>query len=331
MAKVIGIDLGTANVLIYIKDQGIVLNEPSVVAIERETKKVVATGKEASIMVGRTPGKLKAIKPMKDGVIADSEIAQIMLSEFIKKIKINNIFSKPRILICCPSNITQVEKDTLRETAEEMGARKVYIEEESKVAALGAGLDIYEAKANMIVDIGGGTTDIAILSLGDIVLSDSIKVAGNAFDRDIINAIKEKYKLLIGEKTAENIKISFTNILNPDKKLKLEVRGRNLITGLPDIIEINQLEVKEALQKSIDQITKAITNILEKTPPELSGDIVDTGIVLTGGGSLLTGLSEVLEEELKVPVLIAKDPLTCVAEGTGKLLENSKFKHKSND
>ena len=212
-----------------------------------------------------------------------------------------------------------------------MGARKVYIEEESKVAAIGAGIDINEAKGNMIVDIGGGTTDIAILSLGDIVLSDSIKVAGNTLNKDITNHIKEKYKLLIGEKTAENIKISFANILDPDKKLKLEVRGRNLITGLPDIIEINQLELKEALQKSIDQISKAITNILEKTPPELSGDIVDTGIVLTGGGSLLTGLSEILEEELKVPILVAPDPLTCVAEGTGKLLENNKLISKNNE
>ena len=326
-SKDIGIDLGTANVLIYIKNQGIVLNEPSIVAIEKDTKKVVATGKEASIMLGRTPGKIKAIKPMKDGVIADLEITQIMLSEFIKKIKLNNIFTKPRILICCPSNITQVEKNTLREAAEEMGARKVYIEEESKVAAIGAGLDINEAKANMIVDIGGGTTDIAILSLGDIVLSDSIKIAGNTLDKDIINYIKEKYKLLIGEKTAENIKINFSNILDPDKKIKLEVRGRNLITGLPDIIEINQLETKEALQKSIDQIKKSIVSILEKTPPELSGDIVDKGIVLTGGGSLLTGLSEILEEEIKVPVIIATDPLLCVAEGAGKLLEENNFKN----
>lgn len=325
-SKDIGIDLGTTNVLIYIKNQGIVLNEPSIVAIERDTKKVVATGKEASIMVGRTPGKLKAIKPMKDGVIADAEITQIMLNEFIKKIKVNNLLSKPRIIICCPSNITQVEKNTIKEAAESMGARKVYIEEETKVAAIGAGLDIEEAKANMIVDIGGGTTDIAILSLGDIVLSDSIKTAGNALDKDIINYIKDKYKLLIGEKTAENIKINFANILNPDKKLKLEVRGRNLITGLPDIIEINQAETKEALEKSINQIIKSIISVLEKTPPELSGDIVYTGIVLTGGGSLLSGLSERLEQELKVPILIATDPLTCVAEGAGKLLEENKIK-----
>ena len=324
LAKDIGIDLGTANVLIYIKGQGIVLNEPSIVAIDTETKRVIAVGKEANEMLGRTPGKVKAIKPMKDGVIADFEITEIMLNSFIKKIKAKSLFSRPRILICCPTNITPVEKNAIKEAAERTGARKVYIEEEPKVAAIGAGMDISKPTANMVVDIGGGTTDIAILSLNDIVSSTSIRVAGNVFDQDIIKYIKEKYKLLIGERTAEDIKINFSNINNPDKKEKLEVRGRNLITGLPHTIEITQDETKEALDESVNKIVKATTNVLEQTPPELSGDIVEKGIVLTGGGALLKGLSDLLEKELKVPVLIAESPLTCVVEGTGTLLEDIK-------
>ncbi len=324
ISKDIGIDLGTANVLIFIKGKGIVLNEPSIVAIETETKKVVAVGKEANEMLGRTPGKLKAIKPMKDGVIADFEITEIMLNCFIKKIKAKKLFSRPRILICCPTNITPVERNAIKEAAERTGARRVYIEEEPKVAAIGAGMDISKPTANMVLDIGGGTTDIAVLSLGDIVSSASIKIAGNTFDQDIIKYIKETYHLLIGELTAEDIKINFTNIKDPDKKQKLEVRGRNLLTGLPDTIEINQTETKEALKESIDKIIKETTNVLETTPPELSGDIVDKGIILTGGGALLKGLAEVLEEALKVPVLTAESPLTCVVEGTGVLLENRK-------
>ena len=321
LAKDIGIDLGTANVLIYIKGQGIVLNEPSIVAIEIETKKVIAVGKDANKMVGRTPGKIKAIKPMKDGVIADFELTEIMLNEFLKKAKIKNIISRPRILICCPSNVTPVEKNAIKEAAERTGARKVYIEEEPKVAAIGAGMDVEEASANMVIDIGGGTTDIAILSLNGIVLSSSIRIAGNTFDDDIIKYIKEKYKLLIGEKTAENIKINFANMYNPNKNKKMEVRGRNLITGLPNMIEITQDEIKNALTESTFKIVKSIVNILEQTPPELSSDIVDKGILLTGGGSLLTGLPELLEKQLKVPVLIASSPLTSVAEGTGILLD----------
>ena len=321
LAKDIGIDLGTANVLIYIKGQGIVLNEPSIVAIEIETKKVIAVGKDANKMVGRTPGKIKAIKPMKDGVIADFELTEIMLNEFLKKAKIKKIISRPRILICCPSNVTPVEKNAIKEAAERTGARKVYIEEEPKVAAIGAGMDVEEASANMVIDIGGGTTDIAILSLNGIVLSTSIRIAGNTFDDDIIKYIKEKYKLLIGEKTAENIKINFANVSNPNKNKKMEVRGRNLITGLPNMIEITQDEIKNALTESTFKIVKSIVNILEQTPPELSSDIVDKGILLTGGGSLLTGLPELLEKQLKVPVLIASSPLTSVAEGTGILLD----------
>ena len=321
-AKDIGIDLGTANVLIYIKGQGIVLNEPSIVAIDTDSKSVIAVGTEANEMLGRTPGKVKAIKPMKDGVIADFEITEIMLNSFIKKIKAKKLFSRPRILICCPTNITPVEKNAIKEAAERTGARKVYIEEEPKVAAIGAGMDISKPTANMVIDIGGGTTDIAILSLNDIVSSASVRIAGNVFDQDIIKYIREKYKLLIGERTAEDIKINFANIFDPNKKEKIEVRGRNLITGLPQEIEINQEETKEALTERLEKIIKATTNVLEQTPPELAGDIVEKGIVLTGGGAMLKGLPELLEKELKVPILIAESPLTCVAEGTGTLLDN---------
>lgn len=325
LAKDIGIDLGTANVLIYIKGKGIVLNEPSVVVVDTETKKVIAVGTEANEMLGRTPGKVKAIRPMKDGVIADFELTEIMLNTFIKKIKAKNLFSRPRILICCPTNITPVEKNAIKEAAERTGARKVYIEEEPKVAAVGAGMDISKPAANMVLDIGGGTTDIAILSLNGIVSSTSVRIAGNALDKDIIKYIKEKYKLLIGEKTAEDIKVNFANIYKPSKKEKLEVRGRNLITGLPSSIEITEEETMEALSDSVKAIIKATKNVLEQTPPELSADIVEKGVILTGGGALLKGLVEVFEEELTIPVLIAETPLTCVAEGTGILLDNIKL------
>lgn len=320
----IGIDLGTSNILIYEKRKGIVLNEPCVVAIENRTKKVIAVGKEAYDMVGRTPGKIKAIRPLKNGVIADLEITEIMLNEFIKKIKSKKLFIKPRVLICCPANITPLEKETLKEVAERTGARKVYIEEEAKVAAIGAGLDISKPIANMIVDIGGGTTDIAVLSLDDIVKSSSIKTAGNTLNANIIKYIKEKYKLLIGDLTAEKIKTSFANVYNP-KDITMDVKGRNLITGLPSIIKINQKEIKESLQGSVDKIIKEIISILESTPPELSSDIIDKGIVLTGGTSQLIGLLELIEEKTKIPTLIAASPLTCVAEGTGILLDSLKL------
>lgn len=324
LAKDIGIDLGTANVLIYIKGQGIVLNEPSIVAVETETKKVIAVGESAREMLGRTPGKIKAIKPMKDGVIADFEITEIMLNEFIKKIKARNLFSRPRILICCPTNITQVEKNAIKEAAERTGARRVYIEEEPKVAAIGAGMDISKPEANMVVDIGGGTTDIAILSLNGIVVSSSIKLAGNVFDQDIIRYIRDKYKLLIGEKTAEDIKINFATVYKPSRKQKKEIKGRSLITGLPSIIEITQDETTEALKESTTKIIKETIAVLEQADPELSADIVEKGIVLTGGGALLKGLINLFEQELKVPILIATSPLTCVAEGTGVLLDDIK-------
>ena len=324
LAKDIGIDLGTANVLIYIKGRGIVLNEPSIVVIDTETNKVIAVGEEAREMLGRTPEKVKAVKPMKDGVIADFELTEIMLNYFINKIKARSLFSRPRILICCPTNITPVEKNAIKEAAERTGARKVFIEEEPKVAAIGAGMDISKPSANMVIDIGGGTTDIAILSMNGIVSSASVRIAGNVFDQDIIKYIRGKYKLLIGEKTAEDIKINFANVYKPSKKEKLVVKGRNLITGLPDSIELTQEETKEALEDDLNRIIKSTKNVLEQTPPELSADIVEKGLVLTGGGAKLTGLVDLLEEELTIPILIAETPLTCVAEGTGVLLEDIK-------
>ena len=324
LAKDIGIDLGTANVLIFIKGRGIVLNEPSIVVVDTETKRVIAVGEEVKEMLGRTPGKVKAIKPMKDGVIADFELTEIMLNEFIKKAKARKVITKPRILICCPTNITPVEKNAIKEAAERTGARKVYIEEEPKVAAIGAGMDISKPSANMVLDIGGGTTDIAILSMNGIVSSESIKIAGNQLDQDIIKYIRDKYKLLIGEQTAEDIKINFANVYKPKKSEKIEIKGRDLITGLPKALEISQEETKEALDDSINRMIKSCKNVLEQTPPELSADIVEKGVILTGGGSLLTGLLERLEEELTIPVLIAETPLTCVAEGCGILLENRK-------
>ena len=320
--KDIGIDLGTANVLIYIKGQGIVLNEPSVVAIDADTKRPLAVGSEAHEMLGRTPGKVKAIKPMKDGVIADYDTTEVMLNYFIKKVNGKNILSKPRILICCPSNITTVEKNAIKEAAERTGAKRVYIEEEPKVAAVGVGLDISKPSGSMIIDIGGGTTDVAVLSLGSIVTSSSVKIAGNTFDSEITKYIKNKYKLLIGERTAEDLKKKIGTVTGGNKKEKLEVKGRDMVNGLPHTITITSEEIEEALRESINEIVRTIKQVLEITPPELSADIINKGIVLTGGGSMLDGLDILLKKELKVPVFIAESPLTCVAEGTGKMLEN---------
>ena len=318
----IGIDLGTANVLIYVKGEGIVLNEPTVVAIDADTKQVLATGSKANEMLGRTPGKVKAIKPLKDGVIADFEYTEAMLNDFITRVKGKGIFSKPRILICCPSNITSVEKNAIREAAERIGARKVFIEEEPKVAAVGAGMDIAKPTGNMVIDIGGGTTDIAILSLGGIVNSSSIKVAGNSFDNAIIDYVKNKYKLLIGERTAEEIKLNIGNVYKGDKDKKMTIKGRDLSTGLPSMIEINEKEIEESIRSLANEMVKEVKSVLEKTPPELSADIIEKGIVLTGGGALLKGFPELFEDELKVPIFIAASPLTCVAEGCGIMLEN---------
>lgn len=321
-AKDIGIDLGTANVLIYVKGEGILLNEPSVVALDADTKRPLAFGKDARDMLGRTPGSVIAIRPMKDGVIADFEITEMMLNYFIKKIDGKNIFSKPRIIICCPANITAVEKNAIKEAAERTGAKKVFIEEEPKVSAIGAGVDISIPSGSMIIDIGGGTTDIAVLSLGGIVNSESIKVAGNVFDTDIIRYIKNKYKLLIGDRTAEEIKFQIGNVYNDNKKDKMQVRGRDLVTGLPHTITLTSEEIEEALRDSAYEIVHAAKTVLEQTPPELSADIFTTGIVLTGGGAMIRGMDKLLQQELKVPVTLAEDPLTCVAEGTGILLNN---------
>lgn len=321
-SKDIGIDLGTANVLVYIKGEGIVLNEPSVVAIDSETKKTLAVGTKAHEMLGRTPGEVKAIRPLKDGVIADFDATEIMLNHFIKEVNGKRLFSRPRILICCPSNITQVEKNAIKEAAERTGAKKVFLEEEPKVAAVGAGLDISKPNGSMVIDIGGGTTDIAILSLGGIVTSASIKVAGDTFDNDIQKYIKDKYKLLIGDRTAEEIKFKIGSVYPNVRKEKMNVRGRNLINGLPYTVTISSMEVEEALRKSANTIVNKVKNVLEQTPPELAADIINKGIVLTGGGALMVGLDRLLANELKVPVIIASSPLTCVVEGTGVLLDN---------
>ena len=269
-AKDIGIDLGTANVLIYIKGQGIVLNEPSIVAIDSNTKKLLAVGTQAREMLGRTPGKVQAIRPMKDGVIADYEVTEMMLNNFISKVNGKSFLSRPRILICCPSNITQVEKNAIKEAAERTGARKVFLEEEPKVAAIGAGLDISRPSGNMVIDIGGGTTDIAILSLGDIVTSESIKIAGNTFDNDIIKYIKDKYKLLVGDRTAEDIKLEIGSVYPEGRNDKMEVKGRDLVTGLPHTITLCSEEVEEALRESVYTIIHSAKYVLEQTPPELS-------------------------------------------------------------
>lgn len=324
LAKDVGIDLGTANILIYVKGEGIVLNEPSIVVVDTNENKVIAMGNEAKEMIGKTPENIKVIKPLKDGVITDFEITELMLNNYIKRVKAKSLLTRPRVLICCPSNITEVEKSAIIEAAERTGARKVFIEEEPKVAAIGAGIKIKNPTGNMVIDIGGGTTDIAVLSMNNIVISSSLRIAGNTFDQDIINYIREKYQVLIGERTAEDIKINFANVYKPDKKKELIVKGRNLITGLPITITINQEDTAKALEDSIKKIVSVSINVLENTPPELAADIVDKGVILTGGGSLLKGLQKVLKQNLKIPVLIAQSPLTCVVEGTKVLLDDIK-------
>ena len=324
LAKDVGSDLGTANILIYVKGEGIVLNEPSIVVVDTNENKVIAMGNEAKEMIGKTPENIKVIKPLKDGVIADFEITELMLNNYIKRVKAKSLLTRPRVLICCPSNITEVEKSAIKEAAERTGAKKVFIEEEPKVAAIGAGIKIKNPTGNMVIDIGGGTTDIAVLSMNNIVISSSLRIAGNTFDQDIINYIREKYQVLIGERTAEEIKINFANVYKPDKKKELIVKGRNLITGLPITITINQEDTAKALEDSIKKIVSVSINVLENTPPELAADIVDKGVILTGGGSLLKGLQKVLKQNLKIPVLIAQSPLTCVVEGTKVLLDDIK-------
>ncbi len=318
----IGIDLGTANVLIYVKGRGIVLNEPSVVAMETKTNRALAVGEEARRMVGRTPGNIVAIRPLRDGVIADFEITEIMLKYFINKINVKGLLAKPRILICTPTNITSVEQKAIREAAEKSGGKTIYLEEEPKVAAVGAGMDIFQPSGNMVIDIGGGTTDIAVLSMGDIVTASSIRMAGDKFDQEILNYIKKEYKLLIGERTAEDIKIGVATVFPGSRQEEITIRGRDMVTGLPKTLTITSNEIQKALEEPVSNIVQAAKNVLERTPPELSADIIDRGVILTGGGALLHGIDQLLAEELKVPVVIAENPMTCVAEGTGKMLEH---------
>ncbi len=321
-SKDIGIDLGTANVLIYEKGKGIVLEEPSVVSIDAQSGRMIAAGEEARQMLGRTPGKIEVVRPMKDGVIADIEATEMMLKHFINSLNIKGMLSQPRIMICCPTNITLVEKNAIREAAEKCGAREVFIEEEPKIAALGAGMDISKPSGNMVIDVGGGTADIAVLSLGDIVTSASIKIAGNRFDQDIVDYIKTNYKLLIGDRTAEEIKISVATVYPEGREEELQVRGRDLVSGLPRTITISSTEVEEALRESVRIIVHAAKNVLEQTPPELSADIMNKGIVLTGGGALLKNIDKLITYYLQVPVLKADEPLEAVANGTGVLLKN---------
>lgn len=321
-SKAVGIDLGTANVLIYVKGEGIVLDEPAVVAIETETRKCLAVGSDAKDMLGRTPGRIQAIRPLKDGVIADFEVTEMMLNYFIKKLKLKGMFSRPTILICCPSNITSVERNAIRDAAYRAGAKRVYIEEEPKVAAIGAGLDIAKPTGNMVLDIGGGTTDVAILSLGEIVTSSSLKIAGDRMDKDIIKYVKETFKLLIGDRTAEEMKKRIATAWRGSRKDSMEVRGRDLVTGLPHTITMTSDETETAIHESLQDIVRACRTVLEQTPPELSADIVTRGIVLTGGGALLHGMDQLLMNELGIPVYVAENALKCVAEGTGIMLEN---------
>ncbi|WP_404455801.1 rod shape-determining protein [Virgibacillus necropolis] len=318
----IGIDLGTANVLIHVKGKGIVLNEPSVVAMDKNTGKVLEVGEAARRMVGRTPGNIEAIRPLKDGVIADFDVTEAMLKHFINKINVRGVLSKPRMLICCPTNITKVEQKAIREAAEKSGGKKIYLEEEPKVAAIGAGMEIFQPSGNMVVDIGGGTTDVAVLSMGDIVTAESIKMAGDKFDAEILQYIKKKYKLLIGERTAENIKINVATVFGNSRKEEMDIRGRDMVSGLPRTITVYSGEISGALQESVNLITQGAKKVLERTPPELSADIIDRGVILTGGGALVHGIDQLLAEELKVPVFLSDEPMNCVARGTGIMLEN---------
>lgn len=323
-SKEIGIDLGTANILIYVKGEGIVVNEPSVVAMDVGNGRALAVGEEAKEMLGKTPGRVQAIRPLKDGVIADFQVTEILITHFINKLNLKGVFSRPTILICCPSNITSIEKSAIKDVAERCGAKRVFIEEEPKVAAIGAGLDISRPAGHMVIDIGGGTTDVAVLSLGDIVTSTSLKIAGDRMDEEIIHYIKDKYKLLIGDRTAEQIKIEIGTAVKGSRtdKTTMEVRGRDLVTGLPHTIEISSDETELALRENCATIVSAAKSVLEKTPPELAADIVSRGIFLTGGGALLHGLDTLLENELKVPVFVAENALNCVAEGCGIMLNN---------
>lgn len=322
MARDIGIDLGTANVLINVSGKGIVLNEPSVVAVDTNTDKVVAVGTEAYEMVGRTPGNIRVIRPLKNGVIADFDITEEMLSYFIEKLNVKGFMSKPNILICAPTGITSIEQKAIIQAAEKSGGGQVYLDFEPKVAAVGAGLDIFKPQGNMVIDIGGGTTDIAILSMGEIVTSRSLRWAGDAMSKAIINYIKSEKNLLIGQRTAEQIKIQIGAAFKPDPDKSMTVRGRDIVNGLPKQITITAPEIQSALQDGLMSIVAATKEVLEQTPPELSADIIDRGIMLTGGGALLKNIDSLITYYLQVPVLTADEPLEAVALGTGILLQN---------
>ena len=317
----LAIDLGTATTLVYVRGRGIVLNEPSVVAIEKKTEKVLAVGAEAKKMLGRTPGNIMAIRPMKEGVIADFEMAEKMLRHFITKAHNRSTFVRPRIIIGVPSRITQVEQRAVRDSAELAGAREVYLIEEPVAAAIGAGLPITEPSGNMVVDIGGGTTDIAVLSLGGIVYSESVKVAGDRMDDAIMNYVKKKYNLLIGDHMAERVKVEIGSAYPFAEKKTMMVKGRDLISGIPRTLVLDDSEIREALYEPISTIVNAIKVALENTPPELAGDIIDCGIVLTGGGSMLWGMDTRLREETGLPIITVDDPLTSVVLGVGKILD----------
>ena len=321
----LAIDLGTANTLVYMKGKGIVLSEPSVVAVRkngRSGNKVLAVGRDAKMMLGRTPGNIVAIRPMKDGVIADFEITEAMLRYFIRKAHNRRTFVRPRIIICVPSGITQVEKRAVRESAESAGAREVFLIEEPMAAAIGAGLPITEPKSNMVVEIGGGTTEVAVISLAGIVYSKSVRVGGDKMDEAILQYIKRKYNLLIGITTAELIKITIGSAYPDEQPETIEVKGRDLVTGIPKILSIDSDEVRKAISEQIETIVETVRIALEQTPPELAADIVDTGIVLAGGGALLKNLDVLLREETKVPIVLSEDPLTAIAIGSGMALDN---------
>jgi len=317
----IGVDLGTASVLVYITGKGVVLKEPSVVAFDRDTKKIRAIGEEARLMIGRTPGNIVAIRPLRQGVISDYTVTEKMLKHFIQKAIGRRTFKKPRISVCVPSRVTEVEKKAVEDAAYQAGAREVAVIEEPIAAAIGAGVDITKPCGNMIVDIGGGTTDIAVISLGGIVASTSVKIAGDDFDEAIVRYMRKKHNLLIGERTAEEIKIQIGTCYPDGDEMSMDVRGRNLVSGLPRRVTVTSAETEEALRESVSQIVEAIHEVLEKTPPELAADIADRGIVMTGGGCLLRGLEQIIEDKIGINAITAEDPMLCVAIGTGMFVE----------
>ena len=317
----VGIDLGTASILVYIKGKGVVLKEPSVVAFDRDTNKIKAIGEEARLMLGRTPGNIVAVRPLRQGVIADFTVTEKMLEHFIRKAVGKKTFRKPKIAVCVPSGVTEVEKKAVEDATYQAGAREVFIIEEPIAAAIGAGIDISRPCGNMIVDIGGGTTDIAVISLGGTVVSTSIKIAGDDFDEAIVRFMRKKHNLLIGERTAEDIKIKVGSCYPRSEVDSIDVRGRNLVTGLPKTVTVTSEETEEALKETTSQIVEAVHSVLERTPPELTADIAERGIVLTGGGALLRGLEELLESKTGINTMTAEDPMKCVAIGTGKFVE----------